>query len=139
MTAPPAAPLDAADVIRLWPDGPPTALAGVGDEARMAAAIDVALDPRDRPLAFVGAIHGGETLGAPVPADAPPLFSVVARDDLVWQIVEGLDDDWSAADRPSELHVLARGAHGFGMVRQGTPSDRWTDLCLAWLDDRGLR
>jgi len=139
VTAPPAAPLDAADVIRLWPDGPPTALAGVGDEARMAAAIDVALDPRDQPLAFVGVIHGGETLGAPVPADAPPVFSVVARDDLVWQLVAALHDDRSAADRPSELHVFARGAHAFGMVRQRTPSDRWTDRFLAWLGDRGLR
>jgi hypothetical protein len=48
---------------------------------------------------------------------------------------EGLHADWSAADRPSELHVFAQGGHGFGMVRQGLPSDRWTDLFLDWLRD----
>jgi len=31
--------------------------------------------------------------------------------------------------------VFDRGAHGFGMVKQGLPSDRWTDLFLAWLED----
>ena len=117
----------------------PDAVGMIGFSAGAFLAVDVALDPRDEPLAFVGAIYGGETLGAPVPADAPPLFSVVAQDDILWQIVEGLHADWSAADRSSELHVFARGAHGFGMVRQGTPSDRWTDLFLAWLDDRGVR
>jgi hypothetical protein len=41
---------------------------------------------------------------------------------LVLTDVEGLYRDWSDADRPSELHVFARGAHGFGMARQGLPS-----------------
>ena len=71
-----------------------------------------------------------------MPADAPPLFGVVARDDILCTIVECLHADWSAADRPSELHVFDRGAHGFGMVRQGAPSDAWTDLFRAWLADR---
>ena len=52
-------------------------------------------------------------------------------------IVEGLHADWTAADRPSELHAFARGGHGFGMVKQGLPSDAWTDLFQAWLDDLG--
>jgi acetyl esterase/lipase len=117
----------------------PDAVGMIGFSAGAFLAVDVALDPRDAPLAFVGAIYGGETLGAAVPADAPPLFSVVAQDDILWQIVEGVHADWSTADRPSELHVFDRGAHGFGMVRQGTPSDGWTDLFLAWLDDRGAR
>jgi acetyl esterase/lipase len=98
-------------------------------------AVDVAMDPRDDPLAFVAAIYGGETHGDPVPADAPPLFTVVAQDDSLARIVEGLHADWTAADRPAEHHVFARGAHGFGMVEQGLPSDRWTDLFLAWVTD----
>lgn len=110
----------------------------IGFSAGAFLAVDVALDPADEPLAFVGAIYGGETRGAPVPADAPQLFSVVAQDDPLCKIVEGLHVDWSNADRPSELHVFARGGHGFGMVRQGTPSDRWTDLLLSWLEDRGV-
>jgi acetyl esterase/lipase len=110
----------------------------VGFSAGAFLAVDVALDPRDEPLAFIAPIYGGETCGAPVPPDAPPLFTAVAHDDILRRIVEGLYLDWSAADRPAELHVFGRGAHGFGMVRQGTPSDRWTDLFLAWLDDSGI-
>jgi hypothetical protein len=34
--------------------------------------------------------------------------------------------------------VYRRGQHGFGMARQGMPSDGWTDLLLAWLADLGL-
>jgi acetyl esterase/lipase len=110
----------------------------IGFSAGAFLAVDVALDPRAEPLAFIAPIYGGETRGAPVPADAPPIFGAVARDDILVRIVEGLHAEWSAAGRSSELHVFARGAHGFGMVRQGLPSDRWTDLFLAWLEDLKL-
>ena len=111
------------------------AIGMIGFSAGAFLAVDVALDPRAPQLAFIAPIYGGETRGAPVPEDAPPLFTAVAQDDILVRIVEGLHADWSAADRSSELHLFARGAHGFGMVAQGLPSDRWTDLFLAWLDD----
>jgi acetyl esterase/lipase len=110
----------------------------VGFSAGAFLAIDVALDPRADQVAFVGAIYGGETQGAVVPADAPPLFTAVAGDDILLKIVEGLHADWSSADRPSEHHVFGRGGHGFGMVRQGVPSDHWRDLFIRWLDDLDL-
>jgi len=113
----------------------PNAVGMIGFSAGAFLAVDIALDPRATPLAFIAPIYGGETRGAPVPADAPPLFTAVAQDDILVNIIEGLHADWSAADRSSELHVFARGAHGFGMVQQGLPSDRWTDLFLAWLQD----
>ena len=106
----------------------------MGFSAGAFLAVDVALDPRGDPLAFIAPIYGGETRGAPVPDDAPPLFGAVARDDILVRIVEGLHADWSAAGRSSELHGFARGAHGFGMIRQGLPSDHWTDLFAAWLE-----
>ena len=72
-------------------------------------------------------------------ADAPPLFTVVAQHNrLLFKMVEGLYLDWSHADRHAEAHVFTRGAHGFGMVRQGLPVDRWTDLFADWLADRGF-
>jgi acetyl esterase/lipase len=107
----------------------------IGFSAGAFLAVDVALDPRGRQLAFIAPIYGGETRGMPVPADAPPLFTAVAQDDILVKIIEGLHADWSAADRSSEMHVFARGAHGFGMVQQGLPSDSWTDLFLAWVQD----
>ena len=97
--------------------------------------VDVALNPRAEQVAFIAPIYGGETQGAPVPADAPPLFTAVAQDDILVRVVEGLHAAWTAADRPSELHEFRRGGHGFGMVRQGLPADSWTDLFVAWVND----
>jgi acetyl esterase/lipase len=111
----------------------------IGFSAGAFLVVDVAMDPRGSPPAFLAPIYGGETRGRPVPADAPPLFTVIAHDDrLLFHMVERLYLDWSAADQSSELHIFARGAHGFGMVRQGLPSDRWIDLLGAWLADRGF-
>ena len=115
----------------------PDTVGMIGFSAGAFLAVDIALDPRADQLAFIAPIYGGETRGAPVPADAPPMFTAVAQDDILVRIVEGVHAEWSAADRPSELHVFARGGHGFGMVRQGLPADRWTDLFLTWLDDLG--
>jgi acetyl esterase/lipase len=115
----------------------PDTVGMIGFSAGAFLAVDIALDPRAEQLAFIAPIYGGETRGAPVPADAPPMFTAVAQDDILVRIVEGVHAEWSVADRPSELHVFARGGHGFGMVRQGLPADRWTDLFLAWLDDLG--
>ena len=110
----------------------------VGFSAGAFLIVDVALDPRAAQVAWIAPIYGGETLGEPVPDDAPPLFAAVAQDDILVRIVEGLYLDWSGAGRPTELHVFARGSHGFGMIEQGLPSDRWTDLFLAWLEDLGV-
>ena len=111
----------------------PDTLGMLGFSAGAFMAVDTAMDPRAEQLAWLAPIYGGETNGVPVPEDAPPIFSAVAQDDILWQICEGLHRDWSAAGRPSEHHVFARGAHGFGMVKQGLPSDQWTQLFLAWL------
>jgi dienelactone hydrolase len=111
----------------------------VGFSAGAFLAADVAVDPRAAPLAFVAPIYGGETQGRSVPADAPGLFTVIAEDDrLLFKVVEGLYADWSNADRAAELHIFTRGGHGFGLIRQGLPVDRWIDLYRDWLIDRGL-
>jgi hypothetical protein len=97
------------------------------------------MDPRAEPMAFAAPIYGGETQGRAVPADAPPLFTVIAQDDrLLFRVVEGLYADWSSADRPAELHIFRRGTHGFGMVKQDQPVDRWIELFGAWLKDLGF-
>jgi dienelactone hydrolase len=111
----------------------------IGFSAGAFLVVDVAMDPQGPPPAFLAPIYGGETRGRPIPADAPPLFTVIAHDDrLLFHSVEGLYSDWSLAEHSAELHIFARGAHGFGMVRQGLPSDRWIDLLGAWLADKGF-
>ena len=100
---------------------------------------DVAIDPRAAPMAFVAPIYGGETLGRRVPDDAPPLFTALAQNDiLLYRVVEGLYSDWTDAGRSAEMHIYRRGDHGFGMVKQGMPSDRWIDLFHDWLIDLGF-
>jgi len=111
----------------------------IGFSAGAFLTVDVAMDPRGAPLAFVAPIYGGETLGRPVPADAPPMFTAVAQDDrMLFRVVEGLYADWSSGDRPAELHIFTRGGHGFGMARRGLPVDRWVDLLGDWLVDQGF-
>ena len=111
----------------------------IGFSAGAFLVVDVAVDPRAAPLAFVAPIYGGETLGRSVPEDAPPLFTVIAQDDvLLHRVVERLYSDWSDAGRSAELHIYRRGNHGFGLVKQGTPSDGWIDLFHDWLADLGF-
>jgi acetyl esterase/lipase len=117
----------------------PAKIGMIGFSAGAFLIADVAVDPRGPQPAFLAPIYGGETRGRPVPKDAPPLFTVIAHDDrLLFRMVEGLYADWTDADLSAELHIFARGAHGFGMVKQGLPSDRWIDLLGAWLADKGF-
>jgi acetyl esterase/lipase len=111
----------------------------IGFSAGAFLVVDVAIDPRAKPLAFVAPIYGGETLGRVVPADAPPLFTVMAQDDiLLYRLAENLYSDWTDAERSAEMHIYRRGDHGFGMVKQGAPSDRWINLFHDWLADQGF-
>jgi acetyl esterase/lipase len=120
-------------------DVDPARLGMIGFSAGAFLVVDVAVDPRAPPLAFVAPIYGGETSGRPVPADAPPLFTVMAQDDvLLYRLAEGLYSDWTDAERSAEMHIYRRGNHGFGMARQGLPSDGWIDLFGDWLGDQGL-
>jgi acetyl esterase/lipase len=117
----------------------PARIGMIGFSAGAFLIADVAVDPQGPQPAFIAPIYGGETRGKPVPANAPPLFAVVAQDDrLIFHMAEGLYLAWSDADRSAELHIFARGAHGFGLIPQGMPSDRWVELFDAWLNDLGL-
>lgn len=65
----------------------------------------------------------------------PPLFSVMANDDpLFSRSGFGLLQTWQDAGRPLEFHLFKAGGHGFGNRQQGTTSDQWLSLYVAWLD-----
>jgi acetyl esterase/lipase len=75
-----------------------------------------------------------------VPTDAPPLFVAVASDDnlgLAPQSVQ-LYSAWLAAGKPAELHVYAKGGHGFGTKTQQLPVDSWLNRFGAWLAQQGF-
>jgi len=116
----------------------PAKVGMIGFSAGAFVVVDVAVDPRAAPLAFVAPIYGGETLGRSVPVDAPPLFTVMAQDDFLYRLAEGLYADWTDAERSAEMHIYRRGNHGFGLAKQGFPSDQWVNLFHDWLTDLGF-
>ena len=95
-------------------------------------------DAQSRP-AFVAPIYAavrwlGET---PLPADAPPAFVLAATDDQLGLAADSiaLYERWRAAGKAVELHMYARGGHGFDMRPGGSPSDQWIERFYDWLMD----
>jgi acetyl esterase/lipase len=75
----------------------------------------------------------------PVPADAPPMFIVAASDDGLGFAPDSvfLYNEWTAAHKSAELHMYAKGNHGFGMRKQNLPSDGWVDRFGQWMQSQG--
>lgn len=75
-----------------------------------------------------------------VSKDAPPLFIAAATDDGLALAPHsiGLYKKWTAAQVPAELHMYAKGGHGFGMRKQNLPSDNWIERFNDWLDMQGF-
>src|SRR5215469_9544580 len=97
--------------------------------------------PESRP-AFVAPIYaGGMSLkDAPVPADAPPMFVAAATDDQLGlaPLSLALYYKWTQAHKPAEIHIYAKGGHGFGMRKQNLPTDHWIDRFADWLEQQGF-
>ncbi len=105
------------------------------------AAVAFHYAPEGRP-AFVAPIYAG-VLGlkdAPVPTDAPPMFLAAATDDQLHLAPDSIQlyNQWTAAHKSAELHMYAKGGHGFGMRKQGIPADHWIERFWEWLDSQGL-
>jgi acetyl esterase/lipase len=71
-----------------------------------------------------------------VPAKAAPMFIAVAEDDDF-----GFDSNslklyqkWKGAGALAELHIYAKGRHGFGTKKQNLPVDSWMERFLEWLN-----
>ncbi len=45
---------------------------------------------------------------------------------------------WINAKRSAELHIYAKGGHGFGMSKQDLPSDSWIERFADWGKDQGF-
>jgi acetyl esterase/lipase len=74
-----------------------------------------------------------------VPKDAPPLFALAASNDpLITGDSVDLYSKWLAAKKSAELHMYAKGGHGFGMKKQNMPSDHWIERFAEWLDSQRL-
>jgi acetyl esterase/lipase len=105
----------------------------------MAAEVAVHYAPQDRP-AFVAVIYGGLGRDAPVPTDAPPMFIAAATDDELGLAPQSiaLYQKWTTAHKSAELHMYAKGGHGFGMRQRNLPTDHWADRFVDWLQLEGF-
>lgn len=84
---------------------------------------------------FAALIYGAPFGVMPrIPARLPPVFMAWAKDDQVaLRPVVRFRDALVAAGQKPEVHEYAAGGHGFGMKKQGTPSDHWIDDLYRWM------
>jgi acetyl esterase/lipase len=83
---------------------------------------------------------GGEiSKDVPVPDDAPPMFLAAATDDQLGLVPSSLAlyERWMDAHKSVELHIYAKGGHGFGMHKQNIPTDHWIERFTDWMDLEG--
>jgi acetyl esterase/lipase len=106
----------------------------------VSAGVAFGYEPDGRP-AFAALIYaaGGRFKDSPVPVDAPPVFIAAATDDNLGLAPDSvaLYDKWTSAHKPAELHMYAKGGHGFGMRKQNLPTDHWIDRFADWLELQG--
>ena len=76
--------------------------------------------------------------GFSIPADAPPVFFLVAHDDKSNPIEAAmLYLEYKKRDLSAELHICANGGHGFGMRKNGQPINDWPQRCAEWMKSLG--
>ncbi len=118
----------------------PNRIGIIGFSAGAMMTMDVVMqhDAESRPD-FAAPIYG-RAVNGPVPQDAPPLFIACAADDPLIPSSNSakLFIQWKDAGKPAELHIYAKGGHGFGMLQRGLPTDHWIDRFGDWLEVEGL-
>lgn len=109
----------------------------IGFSAGGAVSGNTAITPvaADRPD-FVGVIYSD--VRDPIPPGAPPAFFAAAADDPLAIGLPEVFARWLKAGSPAEIHVYARGQHGFGTRTQGLPVDGWLDAFYAWIVQQGF-
>jgi len=115
---------------------------GFSAGGRLAVAVACNYGPETRP-SFVASIYGAydfATTTNGVRSDAPPMFVAAASDDQLGLAPSStaIYRAWTAAGKPAELHIYAKGGHGFGMKKQNLPCDTWAERFADWLAMQGL-
>jgi acetyl esterase/lipase len=105
-----------------------------GGTVAASAAFNFTKENRPDFVAPVYAFMPPELIGT-VNKDTPPAFLLAASDDQL-QLQShsiALYTAWNKAGIPAELHMYAKGGHGFGMRRQYIPTDTWIERLSDWL------
>ncbi len=109
---------------------------GFSAGAVVATRVGVRHDKDSRPD-FVAAVYGAPMRDYNVPADAPPLFVLFAKDDGIGVQATELHKKWKDAGRTAELVTFESGGHGFGMSKRDKPTDGWIEGFHKWLTAQG--
>ena len=86
---------------------------------------------------FAASLYGGpsdDIMAQDIPKEIP-LFIAAASDDQLKLAPKSiaLYNKWLAAGYPVELHMYAKGGHGYGMGTQNLPVDTWYKRYEDWL------
>jgi enterochelin esterase-like enzyme/dienelactone hydrolase len=91
---------------------------------------------------FVAPIYAYEPaiIGSTPPSVKTPIFVAVAGNDELGMMPMSINiyKKWFDAKQPAELHIFEKGGHGFGMRKQGLPSDTWNERFGDWMKMQGL-
>jgi dienelactone hydrolase len=100
--------------------------------------IAISPDASLRP-AFAVSAYSGHDESWNIPANAPPMFIVAADDDrYTTDGGLGIYKLWRKAHIPVEMHIYAKGDHGFALRKQGLPVDSWNERLRDWLASLGF-
>ena len=110
---------------------------GFSSGGAVATGVATEHDAASRPN-YAASLYGPVLGSLKIPKDAPPLFICCASDDPLVPSRDSirLYSAWKEAGKSAELHIYAKGGHGFG--GQGLPSDTWIDRFGDWLGQQGF-
>ena len=109
---------------------------------------DPALDVEDATPNFAVPVYPAYLVSKEDPFHLLPGFEVSAKSPPMC-FVHANDDSWSATasallyleykklNIPCELHIYAKGGHGFGMRKSGGPVNDWPDRVAEWMKSMG--
>jgi len=115
----------------------PTNIGFMGFSAGGAVTMGVAYSATEatQPNFLVAVYPWANAMPVQTPKDnAPPLLVICAADDPIDLAPPAIDlyNAWYQKKRPVGLHMYSQGGHGFGMRKQGLPSDQWIQRFYEW-------
>lgn len=116
----------------------------IGFSAGSTVALETVLDtPSEIVPDFAASLYGGPSaklLTTPVPTKKIPLFICAASDDQLQLAPRSVQlyNKWLEAGQSVELHLYAKGGHGFGTGKQNLPVDSWVQRFEDWLKQQGF-
>lgn len=109
---------------------------------------DSALDVEDATPNFAIPVYPAYLVSKDEPTKLLPGFEITSKAPPMC-FIHANDDPWPASgsallyleykklNLPCELHIYAKGGHGFGMKKRGGPVDGWPDRVAEWMKSMG--